>query len=156
MHHDAKFEYNRYSHSEDIIRTNNWNFEASQWPWPWTQHWGLSTRLVKTYHQTRFGCKRISRSGDISWEQHTLILLAFTVTLAIKTVNQPFCVTLRLIMMQHRTKLVYERSSGSEDTVTSVRTTPDKIIPTYSSSPFNFAMGGWVGYKERFFDGSGS
>ena len=47
-------------------------------------------QLMMMCHQTEVSCKKISSSEDISYS-HILIILAFTVTLTLKTANQSFC-----------------------------------------------------------------
>ena len=69
-------------------------------------------QLTILYHQTKFSCKRISRSEDIL-QSHVLIIWSFTVTLILKTSNQSFWKKIWLIMMRHHTKLGCKRLSDS-------------------------------------------
>ena len=62
----------------------------------------------------RFVCNRICRTED-KVESHVLIVWTITMLLSLKTANQPFCMTLWLIMMHHHIKFGNKQFSSSED-----------------------------------------
>ena len=68
LHHHTKFGNKMFCSSEDIIRTNiHWHFEPLLWPWPWMQlsnFFHNTLWLMKTDHQTKFGCQGINSSED--------------------------------------------------------------------------------------------
>ena len=104
-HHHTKFGYRRFSSRGDIIQMNiHWNSELFLWPWllPWPQQ--SNPIFMMMYHQTKFTCKRISSSDNISKSQ-ILIILFLTVTMTLKTANQSFWKTIWPIMMHHHIKL---------------------------------------------------
>ena len=63
-------------------------------------------------HPTKFGCKKISSSIDMSETVIYLIIWALTGTLNLKTTNLFSCMTLGSMMVHHHTKFGYKRFSG--------------------------------------------
>ena len=67
-------------------------------------------------HQTKFSCKRISRSKDVL-ESHILIISSFTVTMTLKTANQSFWKTIWLILTHHNTKFGTKKFCNLENII---------------------------------------
>ena len=94
-------------------------FEPSLWSWPWKQQSNFLHKallLMMMYHPIIFGWKKISSSADME-KQSYLIKRTLTVTLNLKTANQPSCITLRPMMLHHHTKFGYRRFSSWGDIV---------------------------------------
>ena len=67
------------------------------------------------YYQTKFDNKRISSSEDIV--ETVIIIWTLAVTLTLKIANQPFCMTLWLMMMHHNTKFGNKMFVSLEDII---------------------------------------
>ena len=106
MPHHSKFGYRRFSSWGDIVQMNiHWNFLNFFFYLDLDHNRAIQSfhktiHLVMMYHQTKFSCKRISSSEDIS-EYHVFKIWSFTVTLTLKTANQSFWKTIWLIVMHH-------------------------------------------------------
>ena len=83
-----------------------------------TLHSWLWLKYIMMYHQTTFGCKRISSSEHINGSNsHVLLIWALIVTLNFLLVYQSVCMTFQLMVMHNRATLDYERFSGLTDIV---------------------------------------
>ena len=95
------------------------SFKPSLWSWPWPQHsnpiFSKIIHLMMMYHQSKLSCERISSSDNI--KSHIFIILSLTVTLILKTANQPACMTLWTMMKHYYTKFGYKRYSSSGDII---------------------------------------
>ena len=80
------------------------------------QSFHKTIHLMMMCHHTKFICKRISHSDNIS-KSHILIIFFITVTLTLKTANQPFWKSAWLIMMHHHTKFGSKRFCDSESII---------------------------------------
>ena len=68
------------------------------------------------YHQRKLSCQRIS-SSEGKGETAAFYLRALIVTSALKTANQCFCITPRLIMVHHHATLGPEKCKCSSNSV---------------------------------------
>ena len=122
LHHHSKFDYRRFSSRGDIIQMNiHWNIlnffcDLDLDHNRAIQSFHKTIHPMMMCHQTKFSCKRISSSDNIS-KSHIMIILFLTVTLTLKTANQYFWKTIWLIMMHLFTKFGSKRFSTSKDII---------------------------------------
>ena len=111
-------------------------------------------RLMMSYYQTKFGCKRTNSLEDIVKNSHILSISALTVTLTLQMVNHFFRMTHCLIIIHLHTKFGKKWLSGSGDTErtrsdsrTGLQTdgrTDGQSDSNITPSPFVFIRGwGW-------------
>ena len=123
--------------SEDTVRKNiPRGFEPPLWPW------GQRSKIVTQHSSsyiTKFGCKRFKRLRRYGRKSYFLRIWAHTVTLTLKMGTQPFCMTLRVMMMHHHIKFGCIQFSGSEDIFQTVVLQMDThtifFDPIYTSPP---------------------
>ena len=77
------------------------------------QSFHKTIHLMMMCHHTKFICKRISHSDNIS-KSHILTTLSLSVTLTLQTANQSFWKIIWLIMMHHHTTFGSKMCSNSE------------------------------------------
>ena len=80
------------------------------------QSFHRTIHLIMMNHQTKFSCKRISRSDNIV-KSNILIILSLTVILTLDTPNHSFWKTIWLVMMHHHNKFGSKRFSNSENII---------------------------------------
>ena len=118
MHHHAKFHEERLSGSEDIIPRNiPQGFEPLLWPWPW-RHQSKIVNNTPAHDDAplfHIWLQKVKKYRRYRRKSYFLRIWPHPVTLTLKIGTQPFCMTLRVMMMHHHTKFGYILLRGSDN-----------------------------------------